>query len=100
MPVTKSAIKKLRQDRKREVINDKFREDLKSFIKAAKKSKSSASINKAVSIIDKGVKKNILHKNKASRIKTVLSRLAKPVARGSKKVVKKTSKTAKKVSKK
>jgi len=100
MPVIKSSIKKLRKDRKREVVNDKFRDELKNAIRKAKKSKTILNINRATSIIDKGVKRNILHKNKAARIKSSLSKFAKPVKKGAKKVVKKISKPTKKTSKK
>jgi small subunit ribosomal protein S20 len=69
MPLTRSAIKKLRQDKKREKENEEFKKKLKDSVKKAKKGKD---VNKAVSIIDKAVKKNIYHKNKASRIKSSL----------------------------
>ncbi|MDO8270137.1 MAG: 30S ribosomal protein S20 [Candidatus Levybacteria bacterium] len=78
MPVIKSAIKKLRQDKKREKQNDDLREILKSTVRAAKKTKTGKSVSKAVSIVDKAAKNKIIHQNKASRIKASLSRLAKP----------------------
>ena len=78
MPVIKSAIKKLRHDRKREKENDQFRSDLERALKLAKKQKTQASVIKAVSLLDKGVKKNLVHKNRAGRIKSGLSKLAKP----------------------
>lgn len=72
MPVIKSAIKKLRQDKKREKDNDAFRDTLAQIVKKAKKDQSKESISKAFSILDKAVKKNILHKNKAARTKSSL----------------------------
>ena len=111
MPVIKSAIKKLRKDRKREKVNDAQRAALESAIRKARKSPSK--INAAFSAIDRAVKKNIIHKNKAARIKSSLSKLSKPqrsreasptsrntpkklVAKSPSKVKKSRTKTAKK----
>jgi len=80
MPVIKSAIKKLRQDKKREKQNDSVRNALKSSIRSAKKTKAGKSVAKAMSIVDKAAKLNIIHPNKASRLKSSLSKLAKPVS--------------------
>jgi small subunit ribosomal protein S20 len=94
MPVIKSAIKKLRKDRKREKENDTFRAALEKAIKAAKKAKTAKSVSSAVSIIDKAVKKNLLHKNRAARFKSQLSKLARP----DKAAVKTATKSSKKTS--
>ena len=80
MPVIKSAIKKLRQDKKREKRNDVMREVLKSTVRSAKKTKSGKSIAKAISIVDKAAKSKIIHQNKASRLKSALTKIAKPVS--------------------
>lgn len=81
MPVIKSAIKKMRRDKKRELENDFFRLKVRIAIKSARIKKSQVSIKEAVSLIDKAVKNNLLHKNKAARIKSSLSKIAKPVDR-------------------
>lgn len=78
MPVIKSAIKKLRRDKKREKVNDDFREKLDKSIKDAKKKKTPSAVNTAVSLVDKAVKTHLLHKNRAARIKSSLSKLAHP----------------------
>lgn len=80
MPVIKSAIKKLRQDRKREKRNDALRDDLKSVVRQAKKVKNGKAVAQAVSVIDKAAKNKIIHTNKAARLKSSLTKLAKPVA--------------------
>lgn len=104
MPVIKSAIKKLRKDISREKRNDVFRAELDKLIKAAKKTKTSKSVSAAVSIIDRAVKKNIIHKNRAARFKSQLTKLAKPATKVTKiiaqtktktKTTKKTTKTSK-----
>ena len=80
MPVIKSAIKKLRQDKKREKRNNDLRDSVKNAIRLAKKSKSGKTIAKAISTVDKAAKKNIIHKNKAAKLKSTLSKIGKPVS--------------------
>ncbi|MBP6913163.1 MAG: 30S ribosomal protein S20 [Candidatus Levybacteria bacterium] len=72
MPVIKSAIKKLRRDKKVAIENGLFRNKLETAIRVAKKSKSDKDISSAFSVIDKAVKKHLIHKNKGSRIKSAL----------------------------
>jgi len=80
MPIIKSAIKKLRKDRKREKVNDAKRQAYKRAIKKAQKSKKAEDIKTAVSLIDKTVKAHLIHANKAARIKSKLAKLiAKPI---------------------
>lgn len=107
MPVIKSAIKKLRRDKKAEQANDDFRKMLDRALRDAKKTKSAKAVNSAVSIVDKAVKKHLMHKNRAARLKSSLSKLAKPVksaAKGTepvkKAVAKKVKTAAKSVTKK
>lgn len=75
MPVIKSAKKKLRKDKKLTVQNTNIRTNLKDLIKKAKKSPSEKSVKDAVKAADKAAKKHIIHKNKASRIKSTLAKL-------------------------
>ncbi len=86
MPIIKSAKKKLRKDKKRTAQNQERKSKLKEIIKKATKNPGEKIIREAVSIVDKAIKRNILHKNKASRIK---SRLAKLLAKPKKSSVKK-----------
>lgn len=75
MPVIKSAIKKLRQDKKRTQANSIFEKSVKDAIKKAGRQRSQQLINQAISLVDKAVKKHIFHKNKAARIKSSLSKI-------------------------
>ncbi len=75
MPAIKSAKKKLRVDKKRESANKRTEVLIRLSIKKAQRKPTPKSIQEAFSIIDKGVKKNIIHKNKAARIKSRLSKL-------------------------
>lgn len=81
MPKIKSAIKKLRQDKKRTQANSIFEKSVKDAIKKAGRQRSQQLINQAISLVDKAVKKHIFHKNKAARIKSRLSKLVAEVKR-------------------
>lgn len=84
MPVIKSAIKKLRKDIKRTKKNDDLRRELDKKVSQAKKSKTASAVRDAVSVVDHAVKNNLMHKNRAARIKSSLSKLAKPAAKAKK----------------
>lgn len=77
MPVIKSAQKKLRKDKKRTKRNKDFSEHLKTALKKAKKFPTEKNIKDAIVLADKAVKNNIIHKNKAARVKSGLSKLIK-----------------------
>jgi small subunit ribosomal protein S20 len=79
MPIIKSAKKKLRGDIKKTRNNQKYirlyKKTLKDFFK--KKTAKREQLKKVYSILDKAVKKNIIHKNKASRLKSRAAKLIK-----------------------
>jgi len=75
MPVTKTAKRALRGSKKKESVNKLIISKLEASIRIAKKTKSAAKIAVAVSIADRAVKKRVIHKNKAARIKSQLSNL-------------------------
>lgn len=75
MPVTKSARKKLRKDKGRTAENKKIKNLFKSAVKKAQKNKTEKVVRDAIKLVDKAAKKNIIHKNKASRLKSSLSKL-------------------------
>lgn len=69
------------QNEKKRIRNKSFKSKVKTFIKSfqtslkEKNNKNSKEIlNKVFSLLDKGVKKKILKKNKAGRIKSSLSK--------------------------
>ena len=85
MPNTKSAAKAMRQSIRRRVRNiaskDKFKtavKEVRKLISAGKKSEAMDAMKKAMASLDKAVKKNVIHKNKSSRLK---SRIAKALAK-------------------
>lgn len=75
MPVTKSATKKMRQDIKRRKVNRLKKERLKSLIKKAKKEPAERNVRAAISFIDKAIKTDLIHQNKAARLKSHLAKL-------------------------
>lgn len=75
MPISKSAKKALRRDQRRRKINLKIKIPLKRAIKSARKDPTPKALGKAFSWLDQAVKKNLIHKNKASRLKSRLSSL-------------------------
>jgi small subunit ribosomal protein S20 len=96
MPLIKSAKKKLRQDKKRQKRNKSTKDFLKEVLKKARQNPTVESIRVAVKTTDKAVKKQLIHKNKAARVKSSLSKLisgeAKPTPVKTKKAVTKKKK--------
>lgn len=73
MPITKRAIKKLAHDRKRTSQNLTVEANLKKLVKSMRKSPSKKKLATVFGALDKAANKNIIHKNKASRLKSRLS---------------------------
>jgi len=73
MPVTKTAKRALRSSKRKEAINKKAKSNFEVVIRRAKKTKSLKDVSKAISLTDRVAKRNIIHKNKAARIKKFLS---------------------------
>ena len=77
MPVTKSARKSLRRDKRRALVNQPIRSKYKSAVKKARLEPKAENIRLACIFLDKAAKKRIIHKNKAARLKSRLSKLIK-----------------------
>ncbi len=75
MPILKSAIKKLKQDKKRTMVNKVYRESLRQAVKQARKEKTAKAVKLAYSALDKAAKQKVIHKNKAARLKSRLMKL-------------------------
>ena len=75
MPVTKTAKRALRSSRKKALLNKGITAALEIAIRKARKAKSEISIKKAISLSDRAAKTKTIHKNKANRIKRVLTKL-------------------------
>lgn len=75
MPIIKSAKKALRQTKRRTVFNRRSASVVKKTIKSFRKKPTLEALKKVISEIDKAVKKNIFHQNKANRLKKQLTKL-------------------------
>ena len=75
----KSALKRIRSNEKKRVLNRYQHKTTRNAIKAlrhtADKSEATEKLVKVVSMIDKLAKKNIIHDNKASNLKSKLTKL-------------------------
>lgn len=94
MPIIKSAIKKVRKDKVRTERNRKKKAVIKTLLKKARVEQSVESLKSVFSALDKAVKTNLIHRNKASRLKSRLTKTkseveSKPVKKSPKKTQKK-----------
>ena len=83
MPVIKQAIKKVRQDERKTSINSQRKMAYKRAIHDFRKSKTAAGLITVFKALDKASKTNVIHKNKASRLKSRLSKLLAPAKKAS-----------------
>jgi small subunit ribosomal protein S20 len=81
MPNIRSAIKKVRKDKRRTAINRRWKERYKEAVKKARRRPSAEALKTAQKILDKAAKRGVIKKGKASRLK---SRLAKNLSDGRK----------------
>lgn len=80
MPIIKSAIKKVRKDEKRTKVNSLYIKAYQTTLKKIRK--GGPDVKKLISLfysqIDKAVKHHVIHKNKATRLK---SRVGKKISK-------------------
>jgi small subunit ribosomal protein S20 len=77
MPISAQALKKLRHDRRRTVQNTRTRHNLRMLIKRARTHPSKKTLTTVFRALDKAVKTQVIHTNKAARLKSRLSKLIK-----------------------
>jgi small subunit ribosomal protein S20 len=74
----KSALKRIRTSEKKRVLNKYQHKTTRNAIKAIRmatdKTEASEKLSSVISMIDKLAKKNIIHSNKASNLKSKLTR--------------------------
>ena len=80
MPITKTARRALRSSIRKAEVNKNILKKMEVAIRLAKKTLKKADIARAISLTDRAAKKSVIHKNKASRIKSLLFKLIKPQA--------------------
>lgn len=98
MPILQNAKKALRVSKRKAVFNRSVKSRVKSAMDSMRKKPSAEALAVAYKAIDTSVKKNILHKNKAARLKAQLSKLVKPAKLAAKSAKKAAAKPAKKKS--
>jgi ribosomal protein S20 len=69
MPIIKSAKKRVRTARKAAIRNSKTKRSLRTALKSFTSKPAADSLSAAHSELDKAVKKGVIHKNKAARLK-------------------------------
>lgn len=75
MPVIKQAIKKVRQDKRKTAFNVLRKSAYKRAVATLRKAPTAEALKVAYKALDKAAKTNVIHKNKASRLKSRLSKL-------------------------
>ena len=74
MPILKNAKKALRASQRKRLVNVRVKTQVKTYLDKVKKTKAADQLPAAYSAIDKAVKKNLLHRNKAARLKAQAAR--------------------------
>ncbi len=75
MPLLKNAKKALRVSKRKTITNRRIKSRVKTLTDAYKSDPKPAGLSAAFSAIDRAVKRNIFHRNRAARIKSQLSKL-------------------------
>lgn len=75
MPITKGAIRKLSADKRKAVTNLHVKTTYKAAVLAMRKKPSAKALTTAFQKLDRAAKVNIIHKNKAARLKSRLAKL-------------------------
>ena len=97
MPLIANAKKALRRDRRRTAFNQVTKLKQKNAIKDFLEKMSFETLSVAYRHIDRSVKKNLMHKNKAAHMKSALAKQLKAAGKPVKPLAKKvTAKTVKK----
>jgi small subunit ribosomal protein S20 len=74
VPILQSAKKKMRMDIRRRTTNLRIRRKYKKAVKELLEKPNAKALSKAYSELDMAAKKNVIHKKKASRLKSRLSK--------------------------
>jgi len=98
MPITTSAKKALRRDRRKTVVNLVVRKQMKQALKEVREKKSKKALSVTYSALDRAAKKGVIKKTKASRLKSRLANFLQktPKEKEAKPKAKKQSKISKK----
>lgn len=70
MPILKNAKKALRSSKRKNIVNSRVKSQLKTAMDSAKKTSTTETVSEAYSKIDRAVKKGVIHRNAAARLKS------------------------------
>ncbi len=77
MPNHKSAVKRVKQNRKRKIHNKYYAKTMRNAVKKLRnttdKQEAEKKLPEVTAMVDKMAKKNIIHKNKAANLKSSLT---------------------------
>lgn len=73
MPILKNAKKALRASKRKAEFNQQIRSKMRTMIAKMRKTPSQDLLSESYSAIDKAVKRNLIHKNKAARLKSQMN---------------------------
>jgi len=101
MPVLPHAKKALRASKRKATYNAPVKAHMRNAVKKFRKEPTEANLKEAYSAIDRALKRNIVHHNKAARLKSRLAKLLpQEKTSATKSTTKAKSKTTKKTTKK
>lgn len=75
MPILKNAKKALRVSQRKTEVNQRVKSRMRTMTKAVKTNPTPENLKNLFSAIDKALKNNLVHKNKAARVKSQMSKL-------------------------
>jgi small subunit ribosomal protein S20 len=75
LPTHKSAKKRLKQSQEANIRNRSIKSEIKTFVKKVEASLDEKDLKKTISLLDQAARKNVIHKNQASRVKSRLTKL-------------------------
>lgn len=65
----------MRRDKQRTIINRKILQQMKLAVKVMRQKPTKKALQKASQVLDRAAKKGVIHKNRASRLKSRLAKL-------------------------
>jgi len=77
MPITVGAIRKLRADKRKDLVNFQVKKSLKQAVAQMRKKPTEKNLKELFMRADRAAKSRVIHKNKAARLKSRLSALVK-----------------------
>jgi len=77
MPITASAKKALRRDRRRAIVNQQIKKQIKEILKKTRQKPTKTNLTRLACLLDRAAKKGVIHANKAARLKSKISKQAK-----------------------